>query len=128
MQYFVWKTYINFIHKFHKFMLFLILKNLSFIRSCNCNLTDFFKLRNFYYDLVRLKRRPHNHKNKNVEEKWLDLPGKCFSQNVASPPLKAKTVIPQGAVFEKFVPSQLKGRTTLRSISLIVKRMWKFTR
>ena len=29
-----------------------ILKNLNFIRSCNSNLTDFLKLRNFCYDLL----------------------------------------------------------------------------
>ena len=43
----------------------------SFIQSWNFDLTDFLKLRNFYYDLVLLNRRPQNHKNKNVEEKSL---------------------------------------------------------
>ena len=46
----------------------MILKSLSFYQSWNFNLTDFLKLRNFYYDLVLLNRRPQNHKNKNVEE------------------------------------------------------------
>ena len=46
----------------------MILKNQSFVQSCNFHLADFFKLRNFYYDLVILNRRPQNYKNKNVEE------------------------------------------------------------
>ena len=53
----------------------MILKNLSFIQSCNFNITDFLKLRKFY-DLVLLDRRPQNHKNKNVEEKLLVPQGK----------------------------------------------------
>ena len=52
--------------------------------------SDFLKLRNFYYDLVPHNRRWQNHKNKNVEEKPLVPPGKCFPQSVAFPhPLKA---------------------------------------
>ena len=37
----------------------MILKHLSFIQSCNRNLTDFLKLRNFDYDLVLFNRRQH---------------------------------------------------------------------
>ena len=76
----------------------------SFIQSWNFDLTDFVKLRNFYYDLVLLNRRPQNHKNRNVEEKSLALAGKCFPQNAAFfPLLRAKIVIPPPlkAVFEK---------------------------
>ena len=50
----------------------MILKNLIFIQRCNCNLTNFFKLRPFSYDLILLsKTEPQNHKNKNIEEKPL---------------------------------------------------------
>lgn len=68
----------------------MILKNLCAIQGCN--FTDFFKLRNFYCDLVLHNRRSQNHKkNRNVAEKSLVYPGKCFTKNVAFPhPLRAK--------------------------------------
>ena len=50
----------------------MILKNLSFIHSCNFDLTDFLKQQNFHYDLVLFKRRPQNKKkNETVEQKSL---------------------------------------------------------
>ena len=72
--------------------------------------------------MALLNRRPLNLKNKNVEQKLLVLPYKCFHQNVATPtsplpptphpPLRAKIIIPQTVVFEKFVaPKQKRGRT-----------------
>ena len=64
---------------------YMILKNLSFIQSRNFNLTDFLKLSHIYYDIVIIIRRPQNHKNRNVEEKSLVPPGKCFPQSIASP-------------------------------------------
>ena len=100
----------------------MILKNLNFIQSCNFNLIDFLKLRNFYYDLVLLNRRPQNHKNKNVEEKSLAPAGKCFPQNSAfSSLLRAKIVIPplKAAVFEKLWGHyELKREVRLRSTKI----------
>ena len=47
--------------------------------------SDFLKLRNFYYDLILLNRRPHNHKNKNVKEK---LPRKMLPPKFSLTPLR----------------------------------------
>ena len=70
----------------------MILKNLNFIQSCNFNLIDFLKLRNFYYDLVPLNRIPQNHKIKYVEGKSLILPRQMLPQKCSLPPLWAKLV------------------------------------
>ena len=56
------------------------LESQSFIQSYNFNVTYFFKLRNFYCDLALLKRRPQNHKNKNLEEKLLVPPGQYITK------------------------------------------------
>ena len=48
---------------------------------------------------------------KNVEEKSLVSPGKCFSQNAAFPHSESKNSNPlQAAVFEKFVAPPLAER------------------
>ena len=78
--------------------------------------SDFLKLRNFYYDLVLLEKRPQNCKNKNVEEKLMVSPLKLLPSKCSLPPLIAKIVIClKGAVFEKFVPCGRKreGERTL---------------
>ena len=89
----------------------MILKNLI-IQSSSFYLTDFLKLRNFYYVLVLLNRRPHNPKNKTVAEISLVPPRPMFPLKCSlPPPLKAKKVTPpQAAVFEKFLPSLQKGK------------------
>ena len=88
----------------------IILKNI-FIQSCNI---DFLKLGNFYYDLLLLNRKPQNHKNKNVKQKSLVFQANTFPK-IQPPPLRAKIVIPQGAVLDKFVSPQQK-RETLRRL------------
>ena len=61
----VMKIYIDFIDKFHKFMSLITLKKyviliyLSFIQSCNINLTNFLKLRTFNFELELLKGYLH---------------------------------------------------------------------
>ena len=87
---------------------------LSFIQSCNFNHNDFLKLRNFYYDLVFLNRRPHNNKNKNVEKKLL-VPHANASPKMW--PLRAKTVLPPKQQFlrNSFPPAE-RGEDTMCSI------------
>ena len=74
---------------FITFKKYMILKNLSLIKSCNFsfNLTNFLKLRIFLeHGFVLLNRRPQNHKNKNVEQKLLDtLSIKCYSSSNPRP-------------------------------------------
>ena len=70
---------------------YMILKNLSFIQNCNFNLPDFFETKDFY-DLVLLKKRPQNHKNKNVEEKSLVCPRQMLTPKSSLPPLRPKNI------------------------------------
>ena len=97
-----------YLQKTHTYRKYLILKNLCLIESYNFNLI-FLKLRNLYYDLVLLNRRPQNNKKK-CWGKITGPPRQVLPQNVASPHSESKNShCPQGAVFEKSVSPTKKG-------------------
>ena len=93
----------------------MILKNLSFIHSCNFDLTDFLKQQNFHYDLVLFKRRPQNKKKmKLLSKNHCSLHRNAFSQNVALISSESKS---RGSKLQflrnSFTPAEREGEDTM---------------
>ena len=86
------------------------------IQSCNFNIIDVLKLKDIYSIIIWQSLTEDHRITKNVQQKLLFPPGKCFPQIIASPLWEQNCHSLQGGVFEKFVfplTSRKRGKDTV---------------